>query len=128
MADAHVAFLEMLRRDQNGIDVLPREWLRAEQLLLFAQRKLAVRWNTAAEAKVANDEAQLAIEMAEKSFIAAFEADHMKLKLKIKKAKLKSKVMPAPIWKSRVRCFPSVSVARVAVEDTSRLMPAAPCT
>ena len=114
MADAHVAFLDMLRRDQNGIDVLPKEWLRAEQHLLFAQRKLAVRWNTAAEAKVANDEAQLAIEMAEKSFIAAFEADLMKIKLKIRKAKSKSKVMPAPQWKSRPRCFPSVSVARVA--------------
>ena len=48
-----------------------------------------MRWNTATEANFANDEAQLAIEMAEKSFIVAFEADHMKLKLKIKKAKLK---------------------------------------
>ena len=119
MADAHVGFLEMLRRDQNGVDVLPREWVRAEQNLLFAHRKLAVRWNNAAEANVANDEAPLAIEMAEKSFIAAFEADHMKLKLQIRKAKLKSKVMPAPKWKSRLRCFPSVSVAKVAVEDKS---------
>ena len=61
MADAHVTFLEMLRRDQNEVDVLPREWVRAEQNLL----------------------------------------------------------MPAPKWKSRLRCFPSVSVARVAVEDKS---------
>ena len=50
-------------------------WLRAEEHLRLAERKLAVPWKNAVELKAVNDDAQDAIEMAEQSFLAAFKVN-----------------------------------------------------